>query len=76
MTGIRTGELHLEGDFKSTKLKLTWLPKVDLVDVTLLHIGNLITKESLQKTDDIKAYANRNLKKEVRGSLCFAFFDN
>lgn len=67
-----TGELHLDGDFKSTKLKLTWLPKVELVDTVLVYVSNLITKESLQKTDDINLHVNRNIKKEVQ---CFPSID-
>ena len=44
VTGI-TAALHLEGDFKKTKLKLTWLADVpDLVPLRLVTLGDLITK--------------------------------
>ncbi|KDQ17871.1 hypothetical protein BOTBODRAFT_29174 [Botryobasidium botryosum FD-172 SS1] len=53
-------ELHLEGDFKKTKKKITWLsePKPDsatppLVDVRLLDYDYLITKKTLEKDDDV-----------------------
>lgn len=39
------GDLHLEGDFKKTKLKLTWLADVpDVVPLRLVTLGDLITK--------------------------------
>lgn len=39
------GELHLEGDFKKTKLKLTWLAHVpELVPLRLVELGHLMTK--------------------------------
>ena len=39
------GDLHLEGDFKKTKLKLTWLADVpDVVPLCLVHLDHLITK--------------------------------
>ena len=61
----REGELNPNGDVKNTELKLTWLPKLDLVDVQLVSIGNLITKESLEKGDDLAQFANKkeNIKK-------------
>jgi hypothetical protein len=44
ITGI-SGDLHLEGDFKKTKLKLTWLADVpDVVPLRLVELGDLITK--------------------------------
>ncbi|KAJ2996064.1 hypothetical protein HDV02_000214 [Globomyces sp. JEL0801] len=51
--------LHLEGDFKKTKKKLTWLsegskPESKLVDVVLFDFDYLITKKKLEEDDDIK----------------------
>lgn len=44
-----TGELHLEGDFKKTKLKLTWLADVpDVVPLRLVSLGYLITKAKVR----------------------------
>jgi glutamyl-tRNA synthetase len=39
------GTLHLDGDFKKTRLKLTWLSDVtDLVPLRIVDLGLLITK--------------------------------
>lgn len=52
-------ELHLDGDFKKTKKKITWLtePKsadtLPLVDVRLFDYDYLITKKTLEKDDDV-----------------------
>ncbi|KAG1761706.1 tRNA synthetases class I, catalytic domain-containing protein [Suillus occidentalis] len=55
-----TMDLHLEGDFRKTKKKITWLaqPSKDypLVDVTLLDYDYLITKKKLEETDDVKDF--------------------
>jgi hypothetical protein len=43
-----TAELHLAGDFKKTKLKLTWLADVpDLVPLVLTDFDYLITKKKV-----------------------------
>lgn len=40
--------LHLAGDVKKTKLKLTWLSDVDgLVPLSLTHFDYLITKKKV-----------------------------
>lgn len=50
-------DLHLEGDFRKTKKKVTWLsqptPEHPLVDVTLLDYDYLITKKKLDEGDDV-----------------------
>lgn len=49
-------DLFLEGDFKKTKKKVTWLASdgpSPLVDVTLLDYDYLITKDKLEKTDEV-----------------------
>lgn len=48
VTGV-TAELHLAGDFKKTKLKLTWLADVpDLVPLTCTEFDYLITKKKVR----------------------------
>lgn len=43
-----TAELHLAGDFKKTKLKLTWLADVpELVPLVLTEFDYLITKKKV-----------------------------
>lgn len=47
-------DLFLEGDFKKTKKKITWLPaNTPLIDVTLLDYDYLITKKKLEEGDDV-----------------------
>jgi len=54
--------LHLEGDFKKTKKKVTWLSRVaasgdkSVVDVTLLDYDYLITKRKLEEDDEVKDF--------------------
>ncbi|ORY05776.1 glutamyl-tRNA synthetase [Basidiobolus meristosporus CBS 931.73] len=55
-----TMELHLEGDFKKTKKKITWLAADGqeefgkLVNLELLDYDYLITKKKLEEDDEIK----------------------
>ena len=49
-------KLHLEGDFKKTQKKLTWLasmPERSLVPAELLDYDYLITKKKLDEEDDL-----------------------
>ncbi|KAG9014083.1 hypothetical protein FRB90_005631 [Tulasnella sp. 427] len=52
--------LHLEGDFKKTKKKLTWLASPSdahpLVPVTLIDHDYLISKKKLEEDDDVKDF--------------------
>lgn len=80
-----TMDLHLEGDFRKTKKKITWLaqPSKDhpLVDVTLLDYDYLITKKKLEETDDVKdfvtpvsefreeAFADANVSTLTKGDI-------
>jgi glutamyl-tRNA synthetase len=54
-------ELHLEGDFKKTTKKITWLAQPTtthpLVDATLIDYDYLITKKKLEENDDLKDFA-------------------
>lgn len=48
VTGL-TGTLNLAGDFKKTRLKLTWLADVsELVPLTLTDFDYLITKKKVR----------------------------
>jgi small-conductance mechanosensitive channel len=54
--------LHLEGDFKRTRLKLTWLADVpELVPLRLVELGDLITKAKMRRALWLlrRAVANR-----------------
>lgn len=50
-------DLHLEGDFKKTKKKITWiaLPTTShpLIPITLLDYDYLITKKKLEEDDNV-----------------------
>ena len=49
------GELHLAGNVKSTKKKLTWLADTpDLVDVQLIDLDFLLSKDKVEEDDDLK----------------------
>lgn len=55
--------LHLEGDFKKTKKKLTWLSDGEslaadrqLVHVLLLDYDYLITKKKLEEDDELQNF--------------------
>ena len=60
VTGI-SATLHLEGDFRKTKLKLTWLADTnDVVPLRLEHYGYLITKKKLEDEDTFEEFVNKN----------------
>jgi len=48
-------ELHLQGDFKTTKQKFTWLSTKgqELIPVELVDFDYLITKDIIEKDDDV-----------------------
>ncbi|KAF9117155.1 hypothetical protein BGX27_000004 [Mortierella sp. AM989] len=53
VTGIQA-ELHLEGDFKKTKKKLTWLADgPEVTKVELMDYDYLITKKKLEEDDNL-----------------------
>jgi len=78
-------DLNLDGDFRKTKKKITWLaqPTAEhvLVDVTLLDYDYLITKKKLEEDDELKdfvspvtefrteAYADANVKELKKGDI-------
>ena len=54
-------ELHLEGDFKKTEKKVTWLSTdQDLVPVELVDFDYLLNKDTLQEDDALEDVLNRN----------------
>ncbi|KAK4427537.1 Glutamate--tRNA ligase, cytoplasmic [Sesamum alatum] len=53
------GVLHLEGNVKKTKLKLTWLADTsELVRLTLVDFDYLITKKKLEEDEDFVDVVN------------------
>ena len=59
VTGVAAA-LHLEGDFKKTKLKLTWLADVaDLVPLRVVTLGDLITKAKVRHRGYSWVYSDR-----------------
>ena len=62
-------QLHLEGDFKKTKKKLTWLAqRPDLVTLELVEFDFLITKKKLEEEDDFEQFVNPQT--EFRTATC------
>ncbi|KAH7910640.1 tRNA synthetases class I, catalytic domain-containing protein [Hygrophoropsis aurantiaca] len=55
-----TMDLHLEGDFRKTSKKITWLAQpIDthtLIDITLVDYDYMITKKKLEENDDVKDF--------------------
>ncbi len=62
------GELHMEGNVKTTRWKLTWLPSIpDLVPLQLVDFDHLITKKKPEEGDAIADLVN---PRSVRGIIC------
>ena len=60
-SGIVSGlelNLHLDGDIKKTEKKITWLGKEpsNMIPVDLVDFDYLITKEKLEKDDDLSSF--------------------
>lgn len=54
-------KLHLEGDFKKTEKKVTWLASEQtLVPVELVDFGDLMTKDKLEENDEVMDFVNRD----------------
>ncbi|OBA25427.1 ribosomal protein L25-like protein [Hanseniaspora valbyensis NRRL Y-1626] len=57
--GKVTGKLNLDGDFKKTKFKLTWLADTsDKTDIELVDFDHLITKDKIEEVDNWKDFIN------------------
>ncbi|KAK8805732.1 hypothetical protein WA158_002388 [Blastocystis sp. Blastoise] len=55
------GEYHPEGDFRTTKHKLSWVCKTDkLQDVKLIEYDYLLTKKTLEEDDDFLDFLTSN----------------
>ncbi|KAA1469418.1 glutamate-tRNA ligase [Dentipellis sp. KUC8613] len=80
-----TMELHLDGDFRKTKKKITWLaqptPEHPLLNATLFDYDYIITKKKLEENDDVKdfvtpetefreeAWADANIRDLKKGDI-------
>ena len=65
------GVLHLDGDVKKTKLKLTWLADIsDLVPLCLVDFDHLITKKKLEEGDDIADFVTPGVGETLRLVSC------
>ena len=57
-------KLHIEGDFKKTKKKLTWLaqgyPKFEPISIILLDYDYLITKKKMDEDDSLESCLTPN----------------
>ena len=61
-------ELHLAGDVKKTKWKLTWLSQsAQVVDLTLVDFDHLITKKKLDEEDNFLDFLNPHTRWVQRG---------
>lgn len=60
--------LHLEGDFKKTEKKVTWLEKgkQKLCPVELVDFDYLITKDKLEEEDNVADFVNKNTEFRVQ----------
>src|SRR3954454_15732871 len=81
ITGLEL-QLHLEGDFKKTKKKISWLAETaNVSEVILADYDYLINKKKLEEDDDVKdfvtektefldpALADNNVKELKKGKL-------
>jgi glutamyl-tRNA synthetase len=55
-------ELHLQGDFKKTDKKITWIANVEtsLTPCILTTFDHLITKDKLEENDKIEDFVNHD----------------
>lgn len=55
-------ELHLQGDVKKTKQKITWLSTQgqELIPVELVEFDFLITKDKLEEDDNLEDFLNKH----------------
>lgn len=69
-------ELHLAGDFKKTKKKVTWIAAPsEVTPVTLLDYDYLITKKKLEEDDKVEELLNPKTEFRCVSSLSAACLD-
>jgi len=65
VTGLEL-ELHLQGDFKKTSKKVTWLSSdQELVPVKLYDFDHLLTKDKLEEDDVFEQFLNKESVTEM-----------
>lgn len=53
-------QLHLEGDFKKTKKKISWLANTaNVSEVVLIDYDYLITKKKLEEDDNVEEFVTK-----------------
>lgn len=61
-------KLHLEGDFRKTSKKLTWLANTDdKVDVDMVNFDHLITKDKLEEGDNFEDFITPETEFRTKG---------
>jgi len=66
VTGLEL-ELHLQGDVKTTKKKVTWLSSdQNLVPVELVDFDYLITKDKLEAEDTLEDFLNKSTETRIK----------
>lgn len=66
--GRVTGKLNLDGDFKKTKYKLTWLANTeDKTPIKIVDFDHLITKDKIEEVDNWKDFINYDTQFESTG---------
>lgn len=60
-------ELHLDGDFKKTDKKITWIANVasSLTPCVLVTFDHLLTKDKLEEDDKLEDFVNRDSVSKV-----------
>ena len=66
VTGLEL-ELHLQGDVKTTKQKITWLSAKgqELIPVELVDYDFLITKDAIEEGDNLEDFLNQHSETKV-----------
>ncbi|KAK9456992.1 tRNA synthetases class I, catalytic domain-containing protein [Dipodascopsis uninucleata] len=61
-------ELHLEGDFRKTEKKITWLANTpEATPIDLVDFDYLITKDKLAEDDKVEDFVNKNTEFHTAG---------
>lgn len=67
ITSIKA-QLHLDGDFKKTEKKITWIANVEdsLTPCNLTTFDHLITKDKLEEDDKLENFVNPHTVESVK----------